>query len=299
MRIQNGSLFLFRLFGIPVYLHWLWFLIAYFEIVRRQGEYSSVVWNALEYVTLFAIVLMHEFGHSLACKSVGGKAMDITLWPLGGIARVAPPQRAGAYLWSIAAGPLVNVALVPILYVAMMSVGLPVEGEKNDLKNYLEAINYVNAGLLVFNILPIFPLDGGQILRGILWFILGAGKSLMIAAWIGLGVSVAGIVVFLSFGNLWLVIISGFALMQSYNAIRVSKMIRVVEKAPPNMWFVCPGCKQHPPVGEWWTCGCGAPFDPFSTRGICGRCGNPVETISCPHCHERFPAMFWLPNRPG
>ncbi len=70
-------------------------------------------WNVFR---LFLIVLIHEFGHQLACRSVGGKTSVIVLWPLGGVAYVAPPQRPGAQLWSIAAGPLVNVILFPILY---------------------------------------------------------------------------------------------------------------------------------------------------------------------------------------
>src|ERR1700709_1829684 len=79
---------LFRLFGITVYLHWSWFLVAVYEIQQRRGRYESVAWNIAEYVALFAIVLMHEFGHALACRSVGGQANQITLWPLGGIAYV-------------------------------------------------------------------------------------------------------------------------------------------------------------------------------------------------------------------
>jgi Zn-dependent protease len=74
------------------------------------------LWNALEYVTLFGIVLLHEMGHALACRQVGGQANLIVLWPLGGVAYVSPPPRPGATLWSIAAGPLVNVALLPVLY---------------------------------------------------------------------------------------------------------------------------------------------------------------------------------------
>ena len=61
------------------------------EVNLRRGEYSSFIWNVLEYLTLFAIVLMHEFGHPLACRSVGGKADQIILWPLGGVAYVDPP----------------------------------------------------------------------------------------------------------------------------------------------------------------------------------------------------------------
>src|SRR5437016_10121848 len=90
------------------------------EIQGRAGKYGSLTWNVLEYLALFIIVLLHEFGHALACRQVGGKADQIVLWPLGGVAYVAPPQRPGATLWSIVAGPLVNVILAPILTIAAL-----------------------------------------------------------------------------------------------------------------------------------------------------------------------------------
>src|SRR6201986_4284695 len=114
----QGSFRLFQVSGITVYLNWTWFLVALYEIEARKGRYSSVAWNVVEYLALFAIVLTHEFGHALACRSVGGTADKIMLWPLGGVAYVNPPQRPGATLWSIAAGPLVNVVLALPLTVA-------------------------------------------------------------------------------------------------------------------------------------------------------------------------------------
>src|SRR5271169_77741 len=117
---RQGSIRLFQLFGITVYLHWMWFLIAAYEISNPQQRYSSHLWNALEYLSLFAIVTMHEFGHALACRSVGGRAEQIVLWPFGGVAYVDPPPRPGAVLWSLAAGPLVNVVLAPILTVLLL-----------------------------------------------------------------------------------------------------------------------------------------------------------------------------------
>ncbi len=109
---RQGSIHLFRFSRIDVFLHWSWFLVAAYEISNRKGNYSSVTWNVLEYLALFLIVTLHEFGHALACRQVGGTADTIVLWPLGGVAYVNPPPRPGATLWSIAAGPLVNVALV-------------------------------------------------------------------------------------------------------------------------------------------------------------------------------------------
>src|SRR3984893_4133087 len=113
---RQGTIRLFRFSGIDVFLHWSWFLVAAYEIQTRKGSYSSIEWNVFEYLALFLIVMIHEFGHALACRQVGGMSNQIVLWPLGGVPYVKPPPRPGATLWSIAAGPLVNVALVPILW---------------------------------------------------------------------------------------------------------------------------------------------------------------------------------------
>src|SRR5207248_3718739 len=161
---RQGSIHLFRFSGIDVFLHWSWFLVAMYEIRGSAGRYSSISWNILEYLGLFLIVTLHEFGHSLACRQVGGRADRIVLWPLGGVAYVDPPPRPGATLWSIAAGPLVNVVLFPLLLVAVFvarKAGWP-DSAPNEF-GLLKSITYINAGLLIFNLLPIYPLDGGQI----------------------------------------------------------------------------------------------------------------------------------------
>src|SRR5918999_3284436 len=120
---MGGTIRLFKFSGIQVYLHFTWFLLLAYELTQRTGVYSSQVWAAYEYLALFGIVLLHEFGHALACRQTGGRADQIVLWPLGGIAFVNPPRRPGAMLWSIAAGPLVNVVLLPILTVALWLAG--------------------------------------------------------------------------------------------------------------------------------------------------------------------------------
>lgn len=183
---SQGSFRLFRFSGITVFLHWSWFVVAYYEFAIRQGRYSSPLWNALEYCALFLIVLLHEFGHSLACRQVGGQADQIVLWPLGGVAYVAPPPRPGATLWSIAAGPLVNVALVPVfILLGVVSRSLGWTETMPDFGRFLGMVTYINLALLIFNILPIFPLDGGQILRALLWYPLGRARSMQVAVIVG------------------------------------------------------------------------------------------------------------------
>src|SRR5580765_4386881 len=171
---REGSIRLLHLAGVDVFLHWSWFLVAIYEIQMGNKRYSSVGWTIAEYLALFLIVTLHEFGHALACRQVGGRANRIVLWPLGGVAYVDTPPRPGATLWSIAAGPLVNVALLPILFIVesvALSSGLP--SSHRDAFLLLLTVSKINLWLLVFNILPIYPLDGGQILRSLLWFILG------------------------------------------------------------------------------------------------------------------------------
>src|SRR2546421_10702747 len=125
---MGGTIRLFKFSGIQVYLHFSWFLVAAYELTQRRGIYSSQVWAGYEYLALFGIVLLHEFGHALACRQTGGIADRIVLWPLGGIAFVNPPRRPGAMLWSIAAGPLVDCLVLPVLSIALTLSRVWIEG---------------------------------------------------------------------------------------------------------------------------------------------------------------------------
>ena len=199
--MQSGSIRLFRLFGIQVSLHFSWFIIAAWMVSMMSRRYEQPIWGAYEYLALFGIVLAHEFGHALACRQTGGRAEDIILWPLGGVAFVSPPQRPGPVLWSIVAGPLVNVALLPVLYVAgQIAEQRAWMHTAPDAYTLLTGIAFINKAVLIFNLLPIYPLDGGQILRALLWFGIGRVRSLQVAAFIG----VAGGVGLTAFGILWL-----------------------------------------------------------------------------------------------
>ncbi|HEY1790779.1 MAG TPA: M50 family metallopeptidase, partial [Verrucomicrobiae bacterium] len=192
MPTGRNSIHLFKCFGIDVFLHWSWFFVAVIEIQLRKGSYSSIVWNAFEYLALFLIVLLHEFGHALACRSVGGQANEIVLWPFGGVAYASPPPRPGATLWTIAAGPLVNVGLFPI-FSAFWWIGGSLDLSQ-DLYHFIFVVWVINLSLLLFNMLPIYPLDGGQILRALLWFPLGRARSLLVATSVGF-VGAAGLAV--------------------------------------------------------------------------------------------------------
>ncbi len=292
---RQGSIHLFRFSGIDVFLHWSWFIVAAIEINNRARSYSSPVWNVLEYLALFFIVLLHEFGHALACRQVGGTANHIVLWPLGGVAYVNPPQRPGATLWSIAAGPLVNVALFPILSVLwLLSQSLRWPLAMPDAYALVRAVWAINLGLLVFNVLPIYPLDGGQILRSLLWYVVGRARSLMATTIIGF-VGVAGLILLAVFSrSVWMGIISAFILLNCWGGLRQARALSRLAKLPRREGFACPSCQAAPIMGNLWVCGqCHQRFDTFQTQAVCPHCGARFGVTRCFECGRSYPMSEW------
>jgi Zn-dependent protease len=291
---RQDSIHLFRFSGIDVFLHWSWFLVAVYEI-QRSGRYTSIAWNILEYVALFLIVTLHEFGHALACRQVGGRANRIVLWPLGGVAYVDPPPRPGATLWSIAAGPLVNIALLPILVPLYYWLGSSAAASTMpDLSRLATAILKIDVVLFVFNILPIYPLDGGQILRSLLWFPLGRGRSLQIATILGFVGVVGFFALALFLKDIWLGAIAVFMLLNCWGGLRHAQALLKLSKLPRRQGFSCPSCKTPPPAGAYWKCGnCGQPFDTFQTGAVCPNCRSQFPTTQCLDCGRQHALSEW------
>ncbi|HVB88519.1 MAG TPA: site-2 protease family protein [Candidatus Dormibacteraeota bacterium] len=296
--LRRGAIHLFRFAGIDLFLHWSWFLLAIIEVRYSLGNYSSPGWKVLEYLALFAIVTMHEYGHALACRQVGGTPDQIVLWPLGGVAYVNPPQRPGATLWSIAAGPLVNVALVPVLLALVFaSHALGWASIMPNLYMFLRAVLEIDVLLLVFNMMPIYPLDGGQILRSLLWFAVGRARSLQWAVWVGF-VGAAGLI-FWAFESksTWIAIIAIFILTNCWTGLRHAQALAKIAKLPRHVGYACPSCHTAPPVGRFWLCGlCKQPFDMFETQAICPNCSARFSTTRCLDCGVMRPANEWVPE---
>ncbi|HMD31563.1 MAG TPA: site-2 protease family protein [Candidatus Acidoferrales bacterium] len=294
--LRQGSIHLFRAAGIDVYLHWSWFLVVAYEIQDGTRTYSSLSWNTFEYVGLFLIVMIHEFGHALACRQVGGTSNQIILWPLGGIAYVNPPPRPGATLWSIAAGPLVNVALVPILWAPgalMRQSGLA--GAMPETSALLHTVWIMNLVLLIFNLLPIYPLDGGQILRALLWYVLGRARSLMVATIIGFA-GVAGLIALAVWRqSAWFGVIAVFVTLNCWNGLRAARALSRMEKMPRREGFSCPSCGEAPPEGDYWKCTrCTHVFDTFQYQGVCPLCAARFDAARCLNCGALHPMREWI-----
>jgi Zn-dependent protease len=293
---RKGSIRLFRFAGIDVFLHWSWFLVAVFEISRRAGRYSSITWNLLEYLALFLIVMLHEYGHALACQQVGGRADQIVLWPLGGVAYVYPPPRPGATLWSIAAGPLVNVALLPVFWVLVKaSLALGWAQAMPNAHALLQAGLFINVALLIFNLLPVYPLDGGHMVRCLLWFVIGRARSLLVATLMGF-VLVAGLTVLaLWIRSVWLGVLSVFILGNCWRGLREAVALLRIAKVPRRNGFACPECKTAPPPGKLWTCQqCKTSFDTFETQAACPSCAAQFAVTQCMDCGKPHPMSDWI-----
>ncbi len=148
---------------------------------------------ALCYIgALYVSILLHEFGHALAARWCDGEATQILLWPLGGLAFCRPAFHPTAHLLTSAAGPFVSLCLFGF-FVGIES--LPVDLSYY-LGNTVKELIFMNGALLLFNLIPAFPMDGGRILRDSLWYFIGVRRATQWA--VGLSKFLAGFVLILA-----------------------------------------------------------------------------------------------------
>jgi fumarate reductase subunit D len=208
---------------------------------------------------------------------------------------VQPPQRPGAQLWSIAAGPLVNVILIPVLSLLVsISSHLGWYDKYPDCYQWLHNVWLINLVLLVFNLLPIYPLDGGQILRSLLWFPFGRANSLMIASIIGF-IGVAGLIgVAVWAQSVWLGLMCAFIAMNCWGGFKQARALAARTKMPRREGLACPSCHIAPIQGDLWRCGkCARSFDIFLSQGQCPQCGAQYNATQCLECGVTSPIAAW------
>jgi len=190
----------------------------------------------------------------------------------------------------------VNVVLAPILYaLVQMSRSAGLADSSPDVYIFLQSVFIIDVRLLLFNILPIYPLDGGQILRSLLWFVMSRAQSLLVATVIG----ILGIICFIGFAiksqQVWLGLISIYLLFICWSGLQQARQLLRVAKLPRRSGFGCPSCRTAPPIGAYWQCGaCKQPFDTFETRAICPHCATRFETTRCLDCGELHPMSEWV-----
>lgn len=182
--------------GIRVYLHWTFVLLLGWILFSHigQGHDWAEAWRGVGFIiALFGCVLLHEFGHALTAKHYGIRTRDITLLPIGGIARLERlPENPRHELWVTLAGPAVNVVIAGVLFAVLYFVYPVNEFSQARLLegNFLVRLMWVNVFLGAFNLLPAFPMDGGRVLRALLSMRLGRARATRLAASIGQGMAI-------------------------------------------------------------------------------------------------------------
>jgi len=189
MRIRIGGAF-----GIPVYLHWTFFLLPLWVMWTYQDNSPFSLAVTLTGVLLvFACIVLHEFGHALTARYFGIDTQDVTLYPIGGVARLTRmTDKPLEEILIAVAGPAVNVVIAILLScvllpVAAYDINLVEHTFAGSLAKFVLIMNVV---LVLFNMLPLFPMDGGRVFRALLSFGLGHYRATQIAVGVGLGLTI-------------------------------------------------------------------------------------------------------------
>ena len=224
---MRDSITLGRIAGIRVGVNWSWLVVFALivwtlsqQIFPRQnpglGDNAYIAMGAIAALLFFLSLLLHEFGHAFVARHEGMKIDGITLWLFGGVARFRGMfPTAGAEFRIAIAGPLVSALLGGVFVALAWRVGLP-----EVVDGVAAWLGYINLTLLIFNLLPALPLDGGRVLRSALWQARGDFRwATRLAAWVGRGFGYAfiaggiGLAIFQdSFSGIWLVFVGWFLL---------------------------------------------------------------------------------------
>jgi Zn-dependent protease/CBS domain-containing protein len=210
-----------RLAGIDIYVHYTFLILLGFIGLRDflvNASLAAALFGLGLTAAVFGIIVLHELGHALAARYYGIPTKDITLLPIGGVARLQRmPDKPVQELVVALAGPAVNVVLA-VFFGALLVAQAPLDPQ-NALTfggSLLEIFFMINAGLVIFNLLPAFPMDGGRVLRALLAMRLGPSRATHVAARVGRGMAILFAIVGL-FGipgvldpNLMLVVIALF-----------------------------------------------------------------------------------------
>ena len=242
---MKAQIKLFRIFGIEIGLHYSWLLIALLVVLSLAGQFATtnpqwgrnVIWSVsiLTALLFFATIVIHELSHAAIAKARGLPVRSITLFALGGVAQIEKEASdARTEFWMAIAGPMTSAVIGLICLSLAAGIGWsPTRTHQSPWAAMLGWLGVINFALAVFNMVPGFPLDGGRVLRAILWWITGdASRATRIATGVGQFIALAFIIVGLfrffngeGFGGLWLTFIGWFLLDAARSSYAQSETI--------------------------------------------------------------------------
>lgn len=241
-----------RIFGVKIGLHYSWLIIALLVTLSLVGQFEAInpqwgpsaIWATAIITALlfFTTLLLHELSHAAVARSRGLPVKSITLFALGGVAQIEKEATdAKTEFWIAIVGPITSIVIGATCLTLAWSLGWSLLREpRTQLTAVLQWLGYINIALAVFNMIPGFPLDGGRVLRAIVWWITGdPARSTRIAARVGqliaFGFIIWGIFRFFGgagFGGLWITLIGWFLLdasRASYAQVEISENLRGVK----------------------------------------------------------------------
>ena len=181
--------------GIDVFVHATFLLLigwVGYSYWLEHGTLAKVVEGILFILALFLCVVLHEYGHALTARKYGIKTRDITLYPIGGVARLERmPDKPIEELWVALMGPAVNVVIAVTLFTILYLSGSPAPITNLTITSgsFLARLMTVNISLVLFNLIPAFPMDGGRVLRALLAMRMEYVRATQVAANVGQGLA--------------------------------------------------------------------------------------------------------------
>jgi Zn-dependent protease len=238
-----------RIFGVEIGLHYSWFIIAVLITFSLAGQFglTNAGWSpglrwglaVITAILFFASIVIHELSHAMVAKLRGIPVRSITLFALGGVAQMEKEAAdAKTEFWMGIIGPITSFVIGILCLALTLATGwTPPEFPASPLPAMLMWLGYINIALAIFNMVPGFPLDGGRVLRAIIWWITGSAKrATTIAARVGQIIAFAmilyGVMQFFGgagFSGLWLAFIGWFLLSasrESYAQMMVTESLR-------------------------------------------------------------------------
>lgn len=231
-RFFNYSIPIGTYLSTRVRVHITFVIIVGLYVLSQGDPWWTLHWTGI----LFLSVLLHEFGHILGCRAVGGRADEILMWPLGGLAFCDPPHRPMAHFITVICGPLVNFALAAAAYTALALAWAdvpvtfnpfdPLRSVPTGVQLTVALVFILNYYLMLFNLALLFlPMDGGRIVQTALWGRLGYVRSMMVSTRVGIVAAVVTALVGVAARELLVIIIALIGFMTCYQLGRQIKQM--------------------------------------------------------------------------